>query len=118
MPMTRFHLMMLGAAIVLPAPALAETKWQAPMVQECILAPGAECNVEAECPADMPYVSAGGGGMPMAEPADHAIAMTMNLPVTESKWRVRWRNLHPTAEAQMKGAVRIQCGSDKAAAGW
>jgi hypothetical protein len=116
--MTRLQLIILGAALGLPAPALAETKWQAPTAQECSLAPGADCNIEAECPADMPYVTAGGGGMPMAEPADHAIAMTMNLPVGEGKWRVRWRNLHPSAEAKMKGAVRIQCSSDKAAAGW
>lgn len=107
------------ACLMLPAlPASADAQWQPPTALECTLAPGADCNVEAECPADAPYVVAGGGGMPKAEPSDHSVAMTMNLPVSENKWRVRWRNLSRDDEASIKGVVRVKCTASKSEAGW
>ncbi len=110
-----------GLAIMLSpfcASAQAASAWQPPTVMECSLAPGGECNVEAACPADMPFVAAGGGGMPKAEPANHAVAMTMNLPISENKWRVRWRNLSADVTASIKAAVRIKCSDSAAEAGW
>jgi hypothetical protein len=97
--------------------AFAASSWQPPVVQECSLAPGSDCNVEASCPADMPFIVTGGGGMPMAQPDDHGVAMTMNLPVSNGTWRVRWRNVGD-ADASIKVAVRIKCASDAAEAGW
>ncbi len=100
------------------SPAQAQSQWQPPTALECTLGPGADCNIEAECPADAPYVVAGGGGLPKADPADHTVAMTMNLPISENKWRVRWRNMSGTDEAAIKGVVRIKCSPSKAEAGW
>lgn len=100
------------------APASAATAWQKPTVQECTLGPGAECNVEATCPAAMPYVAAGGGGIPKIAPADNQVAMTMNLPVKEGTWRVRWRNLSADQTVTGKFAVRIKCSDSAAEAGW
>jgi hypothetical protein len=102
----------------LPGPAAAGSAWQKPAVQECSLGPAEECNVEVACPADMPYVAAGGGGMPKAAPADHAVAMTMNLPIAKDKWRVRWRNLAREGNAEIKVAVRVKCSDNAAEAGW
>jgi len=98
--------------------AAAESAWQKPAVQECTLPPNGECNVEVTCPADKPFVAAGGGGMPAAEPPNHAVAMTMNLPISENAWRVRWRNLSSDMAAKIKVAVRAKCSDDKAEAGW
>jgi len=66
----------------------------------------------------MPYVVGGGGGMPAADPANHSVAMTMNLPVSENTWRVRWKNLSPAEHAAVKVAVRVKCSNDAAEAGW
>ncbi len=96
----------------------AKSAWQKPTVQECTLAPSGDCNVEVACPADLPFVAAGGGGMPAASPASHAVAMTMNLPIAKDKWRVRWRNMSATDEATIKVAVRVKCSDDAAEAGW
>jgi hypothetical protein len=98
--------------------AVAKSAWQDPVVKSCVLAPSADCNVEAQCPANMPYVVSGGGGMPSAEPTDHAVAMTMNLPVAQDTWRVRWRNLSGDEAAKVKVAVRIRCSDTAAEAGW
>ena len=87
-------------------------------MEQCTLAPGADCNVEATCPAEMPYVVAGGGGIPAIEPADHRVAMTMNLPVTQGSWRVRWRNLSDEQAVTGKFAVRVKCSDTAAEAGW
>lgn len=95
----------------------AKSAWQKPVVRDCALAPSGECNLEAGCPADMPFVVTGGGGMPAAEPADHAVAMTMNLPISEQTWRVRWRNMSSSAAAKVKVAVRVRCSDDAAEAG-
>jgi len=50
-------------------------------------------------------------GMPAAEPANHAVAITMSLPVSDDTWRVRWKNLSPTDAAKVKVAVRVLCGA-------
>lgn len=98
--------------------AAAEPGWQKPVVAECALAPAADCNVEATCPADAPYVVTGGGGMPKADPQDHAVGITMNLPVSEGVWRVRWRNLSADTPANVKVAVRVNCAATAEEAGW
>ncbi|MDX1711541.1 MAG: hypothetical protein R3316_10455 [Rhodovibrionaceae bacterium] len=108
----------LAAATMGTTEARAESAWQAPLVKDCELAPSGECNVEATCPADMPFAAAGGGGMPAAAPDDHAVAMTMNLPVAKDTWRVRWRNLSKTDPAKVKVAVRVKCSDSPAEAGW
>lgn len=110
-----------GAAALLFLPAytgtaIASSSWQPPVVQECEMSPGSDCNVEAACPADMPFIVTGGGGIPMA-PEDHSVAMTMNLPVSNGTWRVRWRNVG-SGDAAIKVAVRIKCASEAAEAGW
>ncbi len=113
---------LLGVAIIFglstPGTAAAGSAWQKPSVMKCSLGPAEECNVEVACPAEMPFVSTGGGGMPGASPADHAVAMTMNLPIAQDKWRVRWRNLSSSASADIKVAVRIKCSDNAAEAGW
>lgn len=76
------------------------------------------CNVEAACPDDAPFVVVGGGGFPQVEPEDNAIAMTMNLPVNEKTWRVRWRNMSGEDWAKGKFVVRIKCAASAADAGW
>lgn len=109
----------IGLAAFLTATATgarADSKWQAPTVQECNLEGGADCNVEATCPAELPFVVTGGGGMPEA-PDNHRVAMTMNLPVAQDTWRVRWRNMRKN-ETTIKVAVRIKCASSAAEAGW
>lgn len=98
--------------------ALAKSQWQKPVVMECVLAPSGDCNVEAECPAEAPFVVAGGGGMPKAMPENHAVGMTMNLPISNNKWRVRWRNMSAGDEASIKVAVRIKCSDSESEAGW
>jgi len=100
------------------SPALAKSVWQKPIVLQCEMAPGADCNLEASCPADMPFVATGGGGMPKIEPEDHSIAMTMNLPIKKGTWRVRWRNLSSDKAAKAKAVVRIKCSDSAAEAGW
>lgn len=122
MPRTSGKPLLLAAAaalapITLPAAGLAGMAWQPPVVQQCTLGPGEDCNVEASCPAELPWIVAGGGGMPKA-PTDHRVAMTMNLPISKNAWRVRWRNMAETGSAEVKVAVRIKCSDDAAAAGW
>lgn len=110
---------LLSTLVVLtPITANAESVWQKPQVEQCDLGPGGECNLEVTCPSDMPYVVGGGGGMPAADPANHSVAMTMNLPVSENTWRVRWKNLSPAEGAAVKVAVRVKCSNDAAEAGW
>ena len=101
-----------------PASAEAGSAWQKPQVEQCEVAPGAECNLEVSCPAEMPYIAAGGGGMPAADPSNHGVAMTMNLPISENTWRVRWKNLSPDIAAKVKVAVRVKCSDNAAEAGW
>lgn len=98
--------------------AFAKSAWQKPTVVECNMGPGADCNVEVSCPADMPYLVVGGGGIPKIEPAGHSIAMTMNLPIKKDTWRVRWRNLSADQTATGKFAVRVKCSDTAAEAGW
>ena len=99
-------------------PASAKSIWQKPIVLQCEMGPGADCNLEATCPEDMPFVATGAGGMPKIEPEDHSIAMTMNLPIKQGKWRVRWRNLSRDKTAKAKAVVRIKCSDSAAEAGW
>ncbi len=101
-----------------PYKVKAESAWQKPEVKQCDMGPGDECNLEVTCPADKPYVSSGGGGMPSAEPKVNSVGITMNLPVSENTWRVRWKNLSPDQSAQAKVAVRVKCSDDAAEAGW
>ena len=61
----------------------------------------------------MPYVVAGGGGMPKAEPANHAVAMTMNVAISESAWRVRWQNLGSGDVTNVKVKIRAKCSNDE-----
>ncbi|RMF38247.1 MAG: hypothetical protein D6754_07910 [Alphaproteobacteria bacterium] len=98
--------------------AVAEAKWQKPIAMACDLEPGGICNVEAVCPEDAPWVVAGGGGIPKAEPEDNAVAMTMNLAINEKTWRVRWRNLSGEDRVKGKFAVRIKCATSAEEAGW
>jgi hypothetical protein len=101
-----------------PVTADAKSTWQKPQVEQCELAPGGECNLEVSCPSEMPYVVGGGGGMPAADPANHSVAMTMNLPINENTWRVRWKNLASVEVAKVKVAVRVKCSDDAGEAGW
>jgi len=109
------HALALIAAALLAwiaSPALASPQWQSPAAQECDLAPGGECNVEVTCPADRPILLAGGGGMPAAEPQNHAVAITMSLPISNNTWRVRWKNLSADVTAKVKVAVRVLCDTE------
>ncbi|MCP4328351.1 MAG: hypothetical protein GY791_07940 [Alphaproteobacteria bacterium] len=99
-------------------PAVAATAWQPPTVQECAQAPSGDCNVEVACPEAMPFVVQGAGGMPAAEPPNHAVAMTMNLPISQNAWRIRWRNMSMLGGATVKVAVRVKCSDDAGEAGW
>ncbi len=99
-------------------PASAGSTWQNPAVLMCDMAPGADCNLEARCPVDKPFVVAGGGGLPKIEPPEHSIAMTMNLPIKKDTWRVRWRNLSEDKSAKAKAVVRVKCSDSAAEAGW
>ncbi len=117
---TRLMVFLAPTALIVLAPLAADANsaWQKPTAQQCDLAPGAECNLEVSCPAEMPYVAAGGGGMPAAEPANHSVAMTMNLPISKQTWRVRWKNLASDGSAKVKVAVRVKCSDNAAEAGW
>ncbi len=106
------------AAVAFPLPVLAAAQWSAPQPQQCALGPGEECNVEVTCPADRPYVVAGGGGMPKASRPDHGVAMTMNLPVSENTWRVRWKNMPGGEPVEVTVAVRVKCSDSREEAGW
>jgi hypothetical protein len=55
-------------ALLLAAPALAGQAWQKPVVKECRLEPGAQCNVEVTCPKTHPVAVSGGGGIPKSAP--------------------------------------------------
>jgi hypothetical protein len=101
-----------------PVSVDAKSMWQKPQVEQCELAPGGECNLEVSCPSEMPYVVGGGGGMPAADPANHSVAMTMNLPINENTWCVRWKNLNSMDVANVKVAVRVKCSDDAGEAGW
>lgn len=92
--------------------------WQKPDPQECTLGPGAECNVERQCPADKPYIVVGGGGMPVMDPPQNSVVMTMSLPINETTWRVRWKNMSTTESAKVRAVVRIKCAASKEEAGW
>ena len=99
-------------ALLLATPALAEQVWQKPVVEQCSLEPGAQCNVEVACPDTHPVVRSGGGGMPEAAPPDNQVAMTMNLPIAKDKWRVRWKNMSATESATVKVAVKVLCATE------
>ena len=73
--------LLLAAAGLGATAAQAASKWQKPTLTDCELGPGQVCNVEVSCPAEAPFVAAGGGGFPKADPQDNAVAMTMNLPI-------------------------------------
>ena len=83
--------------------------WQKPVVKNCELKAGEQCNVEAVCPNSHPIAISGGGGMPKAMPANNQVAMTMNLPVASNTWRVRWKNLSTTESAKIKVVVKVLC---------
>lgn len=104
--------------LALPATAVAAGRWSPPFAQTCALGPGDECNVEVTCPAERPWIVAGGGGMPKASRADHSVAMTMNLPISEHSWRVRWRNMPGGEPVEVTVAVRVRCSDDREEAGW
>jgi len=106
------------AALLSTPPALAKSAWQKPAAQQCDMAPGADCNLEVSCPSDMPYVATSGGGIPAIEPADHSVAMTMNLPIKQGTWRVRWRNMSSDQSVKAKMVVRVKCSDTAAEAGW
>jgi len=98
-------------ALLLATPALAGQAWQKPVVKECSLEPGAQCNVEVTCPKTHPVVVSGGGGMPKSAPPSNQVAMTMNLPIASDKWRVRWKNMSTTDSATAKVAVKVLCAT-------
>lgn len=106
------------AMLALPGAVLAASQWSKPQPQTCSLGPGEECNVEVTCPAERPYVVAGGGGMPKASRPDHGVAMTMNLPVSENTWRVRWKNMPGGEPVEVTVAVRVKCSDSREEAGW
>ncbi len=98
-------------ALTFISPAQAEQIWQKPVVKECSLEPGAQCNVEVACPASHPVAVSGGGGMPKATPPENQVAMTMNLPIASNKWRVRWKNMSAENSASVKVAVKVLCAT-------
>ena len=98
--------------------AQAGQKWIKPEVKECTLKAGEECNIDKKCPADMPFVVNGGGGMPKVSSQDHSVAMTMNLAVAKDTWRIRYKNLAGGAEVTVKMAARIKCADNAEEAGW
>ena len=105
--------MLLAATVALTfmSPAQAEQVWQKPVVKECGLEPGAQCNVEVSCPASHPVAVSGGGGMPKSSPPENQVAMTMNLPIASGKWRVRWKNMSAKDSASVKVAVKVLCAT-------
>lgn len=110
--------LLIASAGLASTTAHASSKWQKPTLTDCELGPGQVCNVEVACPAEAPFVAAGGGGFPKAEPKDNSVAMTMNLPISNGQWRVRWRNLSGTQSAKIKTAVRVKCSDRAEEAGW
>jgi hypothetical protein len=110
--MMKFVAPMALVALVIAPPLSADQIWQKPAVKQCNLAPGAQCNVEVTCPSSHPRALSGGGGMPKAMPESNQVAMTMNLPIAENKWRVRWKNMSNTDAANVKVAVKVLCGSE------
>ena len=98
--------------MLLAMPALAGQEWQQPVVEQCSLEAGAQCNVEVACPDSHPVVLSGGGGMPESAPPDNQVAMTMNLPIAKDKWRVRWKNMSATEAATVKVAVKVLCATE------
>ncbi|RDD60761.1 hypothetical protein [Ferruginivarius sediminum] len=107
----------LATAFMLHAvPARADQTWIKPHIEACTLERGDTCGADVKCPDNAPYAVNGGGGMPMADPADHRVAMTMNLPVSANHWRVRWRNLGGK-ETKVKVAIRVLCSDDGSAWG-
>lgn len=109
--MMKFSCLMVAGVLFSAASVSAEQTWQKPTVQECDLAPGAQCNVEVTCPDSHPQVLSGGGGMPKAVPENNQVAMTMNLPIAANKWRVRWKNMSATDSATVKVAVKVLCAT-------
>ncbi len=98
-------------ALLFSTPAFAGQAWQKPVVKECALKPGAQCNVEVTCPKTHPIAVSGGGGMPKSAPPSNQVAMTMNLPIASDKWRVRWKNMSATDSATAKVAVKVLCAT-------
>ena len=95
----------------------AKEQWQPPHIEECSLAENEHCGADVQCPAELPYVLAGGGGMPKVSRNDHRIAMTMNVAISENAWRVRWQNLAGGQPTDVKVMIRVLCGDDAAAWG-
>lgn len=108
------------AALTLAAvgPANAEQKWIKPAVKECTLKAGQECNIDKKCPAELPFIVNGGGGMPKVSSQDHSVAMTMNLAISKDTWRIRYKNLAGGPEVKVKMAARIKCADNAKEAGW
>jgi len=104
--------------VLMPLHANAKSSWQEPTVKICNLGPSVDCNIEAKCPADMPYIVTGAGGLPMTDPSNHSLAMTMNSPTRKDTWRVRWRNLSSDQTVKVKALVRIKCSDSATEAGW
>lgn len=107
----RILFLIAGTAMFIANPAFANQVWQKPVVKECGLEPGAQCNVEVSCPKSHPIVISGGGGMPKAMPPKNQVAMTMSLPIASNKWRVRWKNMSATDAASVKVAVKVLCAT-------
>jgi len=78
---------------IMAATAQAGEKWLAPHKETCSLAPGQDCGADVKCPADRPFALSGGGGIPKVSDANHRLAMTMNVAISQNAWRVRWRNM-------------------------
>lgn len=110
-----------GAAVLalttMQGTAHAKEKWQKPVIKECSLGANDWCGEDVTCPADMPFVVAGGGGMPKASRPDHSVAMTMNVAIAKNVWRVRWQNLGNGAPTDVKVMIRVKCSDDGSAWG-
>lgn len=104
-------LLAFGFAMLVGNVADAKERWIKPTVIECSMEVGDICGADVSCPEDLPWIVNGGGGMPMASAENHQVGITMNLPISEHGWRVRWRNLGGPA-VKVKVAIHALCSDD------
>jgi len=93
------------------SPVSADERWQPPKKFQCSVEPDKDCGMDVKCPAEMPWVLSGGGGLPKVSDPAHRLALTMNVAISPNAWRVRWRNLGDR-KLEVTAMVRVLCTSD------
>jgi hypothetical protein len=99
------------------------SRWGEPVLRQCLLLPGEGCQLDLACPAERPFVVAGGGGLLRSDRPEQPVALTENRALSEALWRVGFRRLvfgdsaaqataPPEEPLEITIVARIECSTE------